>query len=260
MTPEIPTPGRWVFRHPGEVIHGVARRRSFPDEFKRDAVDLVRSSKDRTLTDIARGPGIHLETLRNWVREDATRRSRTLDGGGDSSIGCATSWAGTAPATEPGTRTRRHDSKDGLDAAAPARRRYQCGSGWGATAVPRARRLLGAGLSPMAAVLALCAGSVLTFLRPVLCQEPPDELQAWSSEAPVWLSRDPALCGPAASVAQVSWNCGYLFFLRGGMRRAGPADPSASTWPDVRSSAFVPDYRPDRPSGGNHGGPSDDAA
>jgi hypothetical protein len=32
----------------------VAKRRNFPDEFKRDAVDLVRSSKDRTLTDIAR--------------------------------------------------------------------------------------------------------------------------------------------------------------------------------------------------------------
>ncbi|MDH6222696.1 hypothetical protein [Streptomyces pseudovenezuelae] len=31
----------------------VAKRRNFPDEFKRDAVDLVRSSKDRTLTDIA---------------------------------------------------------------------------------------------------------------------------------------------------------------------------------------------------------------
>ncbi|MFJ5304129.1 transposase [Streptomyces sp. NPDC088350] len=64
----------------------VAKRRNFPDEFKRDAVDLVRSSKDRTLTDIARGLGIHLETLRNWVREDATRRSRTLDGGGEAGM------------------------------------------------------------------------------------------------------------------------------------------------------------------------------
>ncbi|MEU2776308.1 transposase [Streptomyces sp. NPDC001220] len=53
----------------------VAKRRNFPDEFKRDAVDLVRSSKDRPLTDIARGLGVHLETLRKWVREDAARRA-----------------------------------------------------------------------------------------------------------------------------------------------------------------------------------------
>lgn len=43
----------------------VAKRRSRPDEFKRDAVDLVRCSKDRTLTDIPRSLGIPLETLRN---------------------------------------------------------------------------------------------------------------------------------------------------------------------------------------------------
>lgn len=60
----------------------VAKRRNFPDEFKRDAADLVRSSKDRTLTDIAWGLGIHLETPRKWVREDATRRSWAPGAGG----------------------------------------------------------------------------------------------------------------------------------------------------------------------------------
>ncbi|MEV0911713.1 hypothetical protein, partial [Streptomyces hokutonensis] len=29
VTPEIPTPGRWMFRHPGEVIHG-GKAKEFP--------------------------------------------------------------------------------------------------------------------------------------------------------------------------------------------------------------------------------------
>lgn len=37
----------------------MAKRKNYPEEFKRDAVDLVRSSKDRTLTGIA-----HRELLR----------------------------------------------------------------------------------------------------------------------------------------------------------------------------------------------------
>lgn len=63
----------------------VAKRKNYPQEFKRDAVDLVRSSKDRTLTDIARSLGIHLETLRNWVREDRAR-TQDADGGGDAGM------------------------------------------------------------------------------------------------------------------------------------------------------------------------------
>ena len=43
---------------------------------------LARTSKDRSLTDIARSPGIHLETLRNWIREDRSR-GETGDGEGD---------------------------------------------------------------------------------------------------------------------------------------------------------------------------------
>ncbi|MFE1029281.1 transposase [Streptomyces sp. NPDC058818] len=63
----------------------VAKRKNYPEEFRRDAVDLVRSSKDRTLTDIARSLGIHLETLRNWVREDKAR-TQDADGGGDAGM------------------------------------------------------------------------------------------------------------------------------------------------------------------------------
>lgn len=60
----------------------MAKRKNYPEEFKRDAVDLVRSSKDRTLTDIAHSLGIHLETLRNWVRDDKARAGDTDGGGG----------------------------------------------------------------------------------------------------------------------------------------------------------------------------------
>ncbi|MGW1799844.1 transposase [Streptomyces sp. NPDC001984] len=42
----------------------MAKRKNYPEEFKRDAVDLVRSSTDRSLTDIAHSLGIQLETLR----------------------------------------------------------------------------------------------------------------------------------------------------------------------------------------------------
>ena len=59
----------------------MAKRKNYPEEFKRDAVDLVRSSKDRTLTDIARSLGVHLETLRNWVRDDRAQ-ARSAGGGG----------------------------------------------------------------------------------------------------------------------------------------------------------------------------------
>ncbi|WP_328900069.1 transposase [Streptomyces sp. NBC_00441] len=58
----------------------MAKRKNYPEEFKRDAVDLVRSSPDRSLTDIAHGLGIHLETLRKWIREDRTR-VQAADGG-----------------------------------------------------------------------------------------------------------------------------------------------------------------------------------
>jgi transposase len=48
-------------------------------------VDLVRSSKGRTLTDIAHSLGIRPETLRNWVR-DHKARVRAADGGGEAGM------------------------------------------------------------------------------------------------------------------------------------------------------------------------------
>ena len=48
-------------------------RRQFTPEFKRDAVELVRTS-GRPIAEIARELGIYDATLGNWVRQDATDR------------------------------------------------------------------------------------------------------------------------------------------------------------------------------------------
>ena len=45
----------------------------------------MHSSKDRSLTDIARSLGIHLETLRKWVLDDKARRE-AADGGSDAGM------------------------------------------------------------------------------------------------------------------------------------------------------------------------------
>ena len=48
-------------------------RRQFTAEFKRDAVELVRSS-GRPIAEIARELGIYDSTLGNWVRQDRIDR------------------------------------------------------------------------------------------------------------------------------------------------------------------------------------------
>jgi transposase len=48
-------------------------RRKFTDEFKRDAVELVRTS-GRPVTQIAHDLGIYDSTLGNWVRQDRIDR------------------------------------------------------------------------------------------------------------------------------------------------------------------------------------------
>ncbi len=48
-------------------------RRQFTAEFKRDAVELVRSS-GRPIAEIARELGIYDSTLGNWVRQDRSDR------------------------------------------------------------------------------------------------------------------------------------------------------------------------------------------
>jgi transposase-like protein len=45
-------------------------RRSYPPEFKEEAVRLVRSSNEEwPVSKIARDPDVSSETLRNWVRQ-----------------------------------------------------------------------------------------------------------------------------------------------------------------------------------------------
>jgi transposase-like protein len=51
-------------------------RRKFSDEFKRDAVEIVRSS-DRSIAEVARELGVYDSSLGNWVRQDRIDRGET---------------------------------------------------------------------------------------------------------------------------------------------------------------------------------------
>jgi len=44
-------------------------RPPYPEEFRREAVELVRSSPDRSVPEIASSLGISGQSLRNWVRQ-----------------------------------------------------------------------------------------------------------------------------------------------------------------------------------------------
>ncbi len=48
-------------------------RRKFSDEFKRDAVEIVRSS-DKSIAEVARELGVYDSSLGNWVRQDRIDR------------------------------------------------------------------------------------------------------------------------------------------------------------------------------------------
>ncbi len=48
-------------------------RRKFSDEFKRDAVEIVRSS-DKSIAEVARELGIYDSSLGNWVKQDQVDR------------------------------------------------------------------------------------------------------------------------------------------------------------------------------------------
>ena len=48
-------------------------RRKFSDEFKRDAVEIVRSS-DKPIAEVARELGIYDSSLGNWVKQDQIDR------------------------------------------------------------------------------------------------------------------------------------------------------------------------------------------
>jgi transposase len=45
----------------------VSRPSKYPEEFRRDAVALVKASPERAVADIARELGVNHETLRQWV-------------------------------------------------------------------------------------------------------------------------------------------------------------------------------------------------
>jgi len=41
----------------------------YPEEFRREAIELVRSSPDRPVSDIAKSLGVSAQSLRIWVRQ-----------------------------------------------------------------------------------------------------------------------------------------------------------------------------------------------
>ena len=56
----------------------MGRPSKYPPEFRREAVELVRSS-GRSRAEVARSLGISDNTLRNWVNAEAVRRDRDAD-------------------------------------------------------------------------------------------------------------------------------------------------------------------------------------
>ncbi len=56
----------------------MGRPSKYPDEFRREAVELVRSS-GRSMADVARSLGISDATLGNWVAADREARARAAD-------------------------------------------------------------------------------------------------------------------------------------------------------------------------------------
>jgi len=59
----------------------VPRPSKYHEEFRRDAAELVFSSPQRTLRDVARELGVNHETLRNWVNAERARRSPAVGRG-----------------------------------------------------------------------------------------------------------------------------------------------------------------------------------
>jgi transposase-like protein len=73
-------------------------RRQFTAEFKRDAVELVRST-GRPIAEIARELGIYDSTLGNWVRQDRIDRGEAEGCPATSARGCG-SWSARTPASD----------------------------------------------------------------------------------------------------------------------------------------------------------------
>jgi transposase len=56
----------------------VGRPSKYPDEFRSEAIELVRSS-GRSIADVARSLGISDATLGNWLSADREARARAAD-------------------------------------------------------------------------------------------------------------------------------------------------------------------------------------
>jgi transposase len=57
----------------------VPRSSKYPEQFRKDAVELVRTS-DRPLRQVARDLGVNHETLRNWVKAAENQAARPAGG------------------------------------------------------------------------------------------------------------------------------------------------------------------------------------
>ncbi|MEU0663642.1 transposase, partial [Streptomyces lavendulocolor] len=58
---------------------GIKCTKRYSEEYKRDAIALVRSS-GRTVTEVARELGVSPESLRNWVRREQADRGEGAAG------------------------------------------------------------------------------------------------------------------------------------------------------------------------------------
>lgn len=56
----------------------MGRPAKYPPEFRREAVELVRSS-DRSVVEVARSLGVTDSTLHNWLKADREARARAAD-------------------------------------------------------------------------------------------------------------------------------------------------------------------------------------
>jgi transposase len=64
----------------------VSRPSKYPEEFRRDAVALVRSSPERTVADVGRELGVNHETLRQWVKAADEQQLRQAAGLGPAEL------------------------------------------------------------------------------------------------------------------------------------------------------------------------------
>ena len=66
----------------------MSRSSKYPEQFRKDAVELVRSS-DRPLAQIARELGVNHETLRNWVKIAERAEAKPSDAAAAASVAAA---------------------------------------------------------------------------------------------------------------------------------------------------------------------------